>query len=333
MFKIKNFLKLISAIGVDKSYVIFLIFLMLVSSFLDVLSLGLIVPYISTIFNIDAIRKDYYFFNLENYSTNEIIFYLTIFLITLFFFKTLLSIFTRWLISLFAYKQFAILQVKLMAAYLNMNYEDYTQRSSSEYIRNVRELCGECMTNIDSTLRALSEFIIFIAIIIFLGLVNFKILLFLIITTIPIFLIYEKILKPINIKLGKIKVSSLKQIYKNIDSSIKGFKEIRVLIKHSFFLKKISHYADEVYKTQKISGLISDSPRYIFEFFIVSSSLIVFFFLTKKSSDFTVYLPSLGVFLLATLRLLPTLASITSNLSRIGYGQFAVKKVYEDLEK
>ena len=45
------------------------------------------------------------------------------------------------------------------------------------------------------------------------------------------------------------------------------------------------------------------------------------------------YLPSLGIFLLATLRLLPTLASITSNLSRIGYGQFAVEKVYEDLEK
>ena len=110
-------------------------------------------------------------------------------------------------------------------------------------------------------------------------------------------------------------------------------KEIRVLAKQNFFLDKISYYANKVYKTQKIAVLISDSPRYVFEFFIISSSLIVFFFLTKKSSDFTAYLPSLGVFLLATLRLLPTLASITSNLSRIGYGQFAVQKVYDDLAK
>ena len=333
MLKIKNFINLLTVIGVKKSYVTFLIFLMLISSLLDILSLGLVVPYISTIFDINEMNTNFYFIDLKNYRSDQIIFYLTIVLILLFFFKTLLSIFTRWLISLFAYKQFAILQTKLMAAYQKMNYQEYIQRSSSEYIRNIRELCGECMTNIDSSLRVLSEFIIFIAIIIFLGLINFQILLFLVLATLPIFLIYEKVLKPININLGKIKITSLKQIYKSIDSGVKGLKEIRVLAKQNFFLNKISYYANKVYKTQKIAVLISDSPRYVFEFFIISSSLIVFFFLTKKSSDFTAYLPSLGVFLLATLRLLPTLASITSNLSRIGYGQFAVQKVYDDLAK
>ncbi len=333
MLKIKNFINLLTVIGVKKSYVTFLIFLMLISSLLDILSLGLVVPYISTVFDINEMNTNFYFIDLKNYRSDQIIFYLTIVLILLFFFKTLLSIFTRWLISLFAYKQFAILQTKLMAAYQKMNYQEYIQRSSSEYIRNIRELCGECMTNIDSSLRVLSEFIIFIAIIIFLGLINFQILLFLVLATLPIFLIYEKVLKPININLGKIKITSLKQIYKSIDSGVKGLKEIRVLAKQNFFLDKISYYANKVYKTQKIAVLISDSPRYVFEFFIISSSLIVFFFLTKKSSDFTAYLPSLGVFLLATLRLLPTLASITSNLSRIGYGQFAVQKVYEDLAK
>ena len=333
MLKIKNFINLLTVIGVKKSYVTFLIFLMLISSLLDILSLGLVVPYISTVFDINEMNTNFYFIDLKNYRSDQIIFYLTIVLILLFFFKTLLSIFTRWLISLFAYKQFAILQTKLMAAYQKMNYQEYIQRSSSEYIRNIRELCGECMTNIDSSLRVLSEFIIFIAIIIFLGLINFQILLFLVLATLPIFLIYEKVLKPININLGKIKITSLKQIYKSIDSGVKGLKEIRVLAKQNFFLDKISYYANKVYKTQKIAVLISDSPRYVFEFFIISSSLIVFFFLTKKSSDFTAYLPSLGVFLLATLRLLPTLASITSNLSRIGYGQFAVQKVYDDLAK
>ena len=63
----------------------------------------------------------------------------------------------------------------------------------------ILESFGECMTNIDSSLRVLSEFIIFIAIIIFLGLINFQILLFLVLATLPIFLIYEKVLKPINI--------------------------------------------------------------------------------------------------------------------------------------
>ena len=54
-----------------------------------------------------------------------------------------------------------------MNAYQNMGYQDYILRSSSEYIRNIRELGGECLNSIDSTLRVLSELIIFVAIIIF----------------------------------------------------------------------------------------------------------------------------------------------------------------------
>ncbi len=333
MKKINNFFKLISIIGVSKIYSIFLVFLMLFSSILDILSLGLIAPYISTIFDIEQTKTDLLFFDLASYKKNEIIVYLTIFLILLFFIKTFFSILTRWLIALFAHKQFAILQVKLMSAYQNMNYQEYISRSSSEYIRNIREFCGECLSNIDSTLRVLSEFIIFLAIIIFLGILNFKILFYVFLTILPIFLIYEKLLKPINIKLGKIKNDALKQMYKNIDSGIKGLKEVRVLTKQNFFLKKISFFADRIYTIEKKSILISDSPRYIFEFFIIALALIAILILSKNSSDLRIFLPSLGVFLLAGLRLLPTIASITSNLSRIGYGQNAVKKVYEDLEK
>ncbi len=306
---------------------------MLFSGVLDLLSLGLIAPYISTIFDIKQTQKYIFFFNFTDYEKNELIVYFTIFLILLFFIKTFLSILTRWLIALFAHKYFAILQVKLMDAYQNMNYQDYILRSPSEYIRNIRELCGECLDNIDSTLRVLSEFIIFLVIIIFLTIMNYKIVFLVLITTLPIFLIYEKLLKPINAILGKIKNDSTKQMYKNIDTGIKGLKEIKVLTKQSFFLKRLTYFAEKIYQTQKKSILISDSPRYVFEFFMISLALITILIVYKSAVDPSVFLPTLGVFMFAGLRLLPTIASITSNLSRIEYGQNAVKIVYEDLKK
>ena len=52
---------------------------MLFSGVLDLLSLGLIAPYISTIFDIDQTQKYIFFFNLANYEKNELIFYFTIF--------------------------------------------------------------------------------------------------------------------------------------------------------------------------------------------------------------------------------------------------------------
>lgn len=336
MKKITNFINLISLVGANKSYILFLIILMLISGLLDLLSLGLITPYISSIFGLETIPSNSFFLKLYNFdelNQNQIILFFTIFLILIFFLKTVLSILIRWLISLFAYKQYAILQVKLMSAYQNMSYEDYILRTTTEYIRNIRELCSDCLSNIDSMLRVLSELIVFIAIVIFLGLLNIKILLFLILTIFPVFLVYEIVLKPINLRLGKKKVDAAKQMYKNIDSGIRGLKEIRVLSKESFFTEKLSLSAQDVYNTQKKSSLITNSPRYVFEFFIVSLSLIVFLILSSKNLDFKSYLPSLGVFLLAALRLLPSLSLITSSLSRIGYVQYGVEKVSEDLRK
>ena len=48
----KNFLSIISVTETKKSYLFFLVLLMLVSSFADILSLGLIIPYVSQILNI-----------------------------------------------------------------------------------------------------------------------------------------------------------------------------------------------------------------------------------------------------------------------------------------
>ena len=84
-------------------------------------------------------------------------------------------------------------------------------------------------------------------------------------------------------------------------------------------------------KPKKIN-LISDSPRYVYEFFMVTLALITILIVYKSSVNPSIFLPTLGVFIFAGLRLLPTIATITSSLSRIEYGQNA-KIVYEDLKK
>ena len=56
----KNFLSLISATGTKKSYLFFLIVLMLASSLADILSLGLMIPYVSQILNIQENSLTYF---------------------------------------------------------------------------------------------------------------------------------------------------------------------------------------------------------------------------------------------------------------------------------
>ena len=90
MINLKNFFSLISVIGTKKSYLFFLVFLMLISSVADILSLGLIVPYVSQILNLQNNSFDFLPFDLEvleTYPNDNLIFFFTVLLIVIFFFK------------------------------------------------------------------------------------------------------------------------------------------------------------------------------------------------------------------------------------------------------
>ena len=61
-----------------------------------------------------------------------------------------------------------------MSAYQNMRYDDYILRSTSEYIKKCKGVCSDCLSNIDSMLRVISELIIFIVILVFLAFLILK---------------------------------------------------------------------------------------------------------------------------------------------------------------
>ena len=329
----RNFLIIINITGTKKSYLFFLVFLMLISSFADILSLGLIIPYVSQILDIQQNSLNFLPLNFEffNYSTREsLIFFLTIFLILIFFLKAALTILIRWLISSFSYKQFAILQVKLLNLYQNMKYEDHISRSTSDYIKNLRELSMECVRNIELTLKILCELIIFSVIILFLCLINYKILLLFFLTFLPIFLFYEIFLKPINIKLGSMQTDAVRNTYNIIDNSMRGFKETRILGKEFFFKKRLEKFANIFYDAQKKSTLIIDSPRYVFEFFIILVSLSIILILSKNF-DLATYVPLISIYFVAAIRLLPGISLIASSQGRLSLGQYAVTQIVNDI--
>ena len=86
----KNFISLINVTDTKKAYLFFLVFLMLISSFADILSLGLIVPYVIQILNLQKNPDDFLPIDLNFlsfFSEENFIFILTLLLILVFFFK------------------------------------------------------------------------------------------------------------------------------------------------------------------------------------------------------------------------------------------------------
>ena len=309
-------------IGIKKKYIIFLIVLFLGLAFIDLLSLGLISPYVTIILDIE----EYNLLNMplmsyfQNTNKENLVFIFSTFLIFIFLFKSILSIFIRWMITRFAFEQYAVIQVSLMKAYQNMNFEEFISRNESEYIRNIRELSAECISAIDAFLRIISELIILVTIGIFLTWLNYKMVLFLFLMILPVFLIYEIFLKPINTNLGKNKVESTKDLFKTVDAGISAFKEIKILSKENFFLNQIKNLANRIKRLELKSSLIKDSPRYVFEFAIIAPTLLIVMILSfDKNYKMIEILPTLAIFFLAAIRILPSIAVIVNSLARLSF--------------
>lgn len=328
----KNLVHLLNLTDTKKRYLIFLVFLIILSSLADILSLGLVIPYVGQLLNLQN-NKSIFLFELNilnSFPEENLILILTIFLIIIFFLKSVLSIILRWMISSFSFHQYALLQVKLLSVYQNMKYEDHTSRSTTDYIKSVRELCRECNTNIELNLKIISEIIIIFVIILFLGFINYKILLFFFSIIFPVFLIYEIFLRPINKKLGVEQTNAWRDTYNIIDNSMRGFKETRILGKESFFLKRLEKFANIIFKTQSKSVLIIDSPRFVFEFIFILIALMLIYFL---STNFNLnnYIPLISAYLVAAIRLLPSVSLIAGGLTRLSLTQHAVNQIIYDI--
>ena len=323
--------KLLNIIDKKFSNIFFLVFLFLLGSTLELLSLAVIFPYINLIINPEILEKySYYFSFTENFSYQSFFLFFTILLAILFLIKTTMSILIKWLIISFSQKQLKILQVKLLQAYQNMNYLDFAQRNKSEYIRNLREFSYDCLQGIESLLRILSEGIVLITISFYLAYINFNAFISLATLFIITYLIFNLPLKKKLILYGKNKNEGRKNIYQNITEAFNGFKELRVLAKENFFRDLIDDAADKVCENEIKQSLISVSPRYIFEllivFFVIAFTTISIF----NNKDLDILIPTIGVFAVAGLRVLPAGAEIMAQIARVDYVSIAINVTFED---
>tara|TARA_A100001011_G_scaffold399483_1_gene508334 strand:+ start:1594 stop:3315 length:1722 start_codon:yes stop_codon:yes gene_type:complete len=327
-----DFKRLIFVLNIKKWDLSKILILILIATVLELLGLSLVIPFVNQTFDIS--NQNYFqFFNFGDLSEKSLLSFLSLFLLLIFFLKTIISIFIKWYIGTFSAEQYAMLQKKLISLYQNMNYEDYIFKNSSEYVRNIRDLGSDCLSNLDLSLKTIAEIIIFFFIICFLALINFKVLLVLSVLFVIILFFYQYFLKPISVKLGQIRNSSIASIHRYIDLGIKGMKETKILRKDKFFTQNLFNHANTVTEVQKKAILIYDSPRHILEFFFLLIGVFFIYYLSITNQEIKNYFPVMAVYLLASIRLLPSISFIISSLNRIAGLYNSTNILYDDLKK
>ena len=324
-----NILKLID-VSKLKIFLLFLILFLLIVC--ELISLSIVIPFVSSILKLDQNLDQLSFLNLDNFSRDEIIFSLLFLLIVFLILKTIIALFARWYICTFSFEQFASIQRQLLFNYHSMDLEKFNRRNISDYIASTKELSAHTVSYIEANFKIAAEIVVASFIFSYLCYLNYKILLYVLLIITPIIVFYSIFLKPINTKLGGKRNEAIKNIFKEVVSSIEGIRELKVLNKGNFFLSSLFKNAMIVKEVQQKTTIINESPRYIFELFLITFAIISIYILSLSTDDITNYIPVITVFLFAALKLLPSISFITSNLNRAAELLPSTEKIYNDLK-
>ena len=335
MIKLFDYIKAIfQLIGDDKKRLPLVFLMFLISPIIEMLSLGIVFPFISIILNPEQFNESYVksFLNYLGFSFNynEIIILLGVALLITFLSKGILSMINIWIIEDFNLKRQFKLQILLMKNFQNLSYLDHTNRSSSDFTEIIQNLVGNYCGVLTAFLRILSEMLIIVGIFIFLSFIDYKILIYITILLSSIVFIYDKFFKKkLNLYGEEISKSS-KKIFQAIKEGVLGFKEIKVLGKNNFFLKTIYDNANKIYNTNIKALLIQSAPRYIIEIALIIFIILVIIFSVLNKTSLESLIPTLTVFGFAALRLIPSANLLLRSILQMRLGYYATNRLSKD---
>lgn len=228
------------------------------------------------------------------------------------------------------YSQKNKIGLKLLKYYQGIDYQLYIKKNSSEYLQNISNLSSSfSMGVVIPGLRVICDSVTSIVIILFVAFQSPLTILLIGISFGVTIYFYHNIYGTRLSVLGKGANESAIDMDKSLKEYMRGFKEIRVLGYENYFYnrykKSAINYSNNEIKRQQYTSL----PRYIFELvlFLTVFTLVEVNSLNQQNPIYLI--PNLGVLAFAGIRLLPLISNITSSISNIKYNSNTIEKLYE----
>jgi len=314
-------------------------FLMLIAGILEVASIGLILPIFQFLVDGNFTDNTYVLklintkmFNfLSLYDDKFILIFLTSSIVLIFFIKNIYLVFFGYYQTVFILNIETKLSIKLYKNYIFSSIQKISGKFSSEIIRNVINQSALYAGNFIFTLLIISvELITFSLILIFLFL-NYPfetlILFSIFIVMASIYFLYIK--NKIFLLSSGIQKSTQERI-KLLQEGFGAQKEIKIFNFENIFLKRYSLQSFKVMRNSKLVALFRILPRHCFE--LISIVLIVVFIIYKFNSndEFSDILPQLGLFVLAGIRILPSINRTLNAFQRFKESMPIVINLYNE---
>jgi len=316
----------------EKKKIILFIPLTLFLVFLETLTIGLIIPIISYLLeNKSFINYDFLDPFIKSIPRNDLIIYLLIGVIIVYFVKNLYVIFYNWSRMLLANSIQLRISSQLLEVYFKAMYSEIYDRNSSELLRNIQTESAKLRNIINHIIILFSEVLVILGIVLLLSYINFIIIMIVLSTVTLLFFFYYLIIQNTVKKLGYENQKITKKFIQSILEKIFGLKIIRTFLKENFFLNEFENDMKKFQTNNLKLSIINLLPKIWIEFFGVTFLCVTFIILINKSTDINHILALLSLIGVVFIRLLPSINRIGSSLQALKYTTATFERVSHDL--
>lgn len=319
----------------EKLMILLLAVMIFIGGILETFSVSALFPVVAVILDAEAIMQNKYVAIILKFipvrDTRELTIALLSLMMVLFVLKNAYALLQINVQTKFIATSRNKLISRVLREFLNRPYEFYLDADIPTVFRLTDSDIPNVFGMVMSIISLVSEGIVFVLLSAFLIASDWKMTLFLVVIFALLTLGFVKGMRPRLAKLGKTNQDVQSRIAKWRIEAIYGIKDVKVLHREAFF-------ADNYEKTGKKGAIISKNysvmnsmPRLLIETVFICAILGYLLVYTIMGNDVSKLLPTLTVFGLAAIRMMPSVNRINTYLTDISYYQACLDYVYENL--
>ena len=322
----------------EKKQAMLLLFLMILMAFLEVLSVGSVMPFLSVLGNPETIETNEYLNAAYTYLNFEDKDAFLMFLGLFTLFVLLASAAVR---SVTSYAKFRFsnlrrhsLGQKLLRKYLHQPYSFFLSRNSSDVSKVILSetdlAIGQALL---PSLNLLTYAILSVALIGFLVAVDPVLALILTAIIGGFYVVMYATVRKYLTRIGQKRNKANFQRFKITSETLGGIKELKVLGREKIYLDNFTKPSYEFSHYQSINQTLGDVPEFLVEVIAFGALLaMAMYALASDGADVGSLLPVLGLYALGALKLKPAVNHIYRSIATMKFGASAIDNIINDLK-
>ena len=325
--------------GRQKRIMVLLVFLMLIGAVLETLGVSLVIPVMNVVMDEHAVENNEYLqvicdiLRIEYNDTRKLMIFTMLALIGVFVVKNIFLFIQQKAQLRFVYtNQFATSR-RMMINFMERPYEYYLNADTSVIQRSITSDVNNMYGLILALLQLFSEAIVFVCLVLVSLATDVWMTVTVTLLLVVVLAVIKGILKPIMKKAGEENQDYYSGLYKWIDQSVMGIKEIKVANKENYFINEYAKCGAGYVSAVQRYNLYNATPRLLIETVAIAGMILYMMFQILQGTAVSEIVPQVAALAVAAMRLIPCANRINNHLTSISYFEPFFMGVSDNLQE